>query len=278
MLLTMTDLQTSISELSQRGSLTYARWSDETWRKVCAGPASALWSELATHTNKEPVLQAYLTLLHAAVGLQYVGLASDGNVDPLGSFLSRAFCEVLPRLLPKTDAATGLAAMTSLWNAGERLQTKAPWLDRYLAARINELPELARLGLFLLRSLEEGLEALPPASFTGAATWSALDCSVSDRRFLPGECHLATPSIVCVHDRKRPGVHTALLLRKDGAVSLGVTPCLGQSETFAVPDERKWMPLLAADLPEPCAVLVTEAGFLVVSTIYSQRVWIGHTA
>jgi hypothetical protein len=278
MLKAMSDLETSISELAQRGPRTYARWSDETWRQVCAGPASTLWSGLTTHVAREPLLKAYLTLLHAAVGLQYVGLANDGSVDLRGSFLSRSFCDVLPRLLPQTDAPTGLAAMTALWNAGERLQTKAPWLDRYLSARITELPELASLGVFLLRSLEEGLEPLPSARFTGPATWRELDCSVTDRRFLPGECHLATPSIVCVHDRKRPDVHTAVLLRKDGAVSLGATPCLGQSEAFSAPDEKKWLPLLTGALPEPCAVLATDAGFILVSTIYSQRVWIGHSA
>ena len=273
----MEALQQAIAGLELSGPRAYSRWSAAAWRQSCAGPAAQLWQALTAHAHKdkERVLVAYLTLLHAAVGLQYVSLTAAGELDTTG-FLPRALCKVFPKLLAEADAPAGLAALAAVWNAGERLQTRAPWLDRYLSARLHELPALNVLEDFLRLTLHEGLEALPQATFAAPALWQVLDLAALDRRFLPGECHLATPAIVCVHDRLRDGVHTAVLLRQNAnAVSLGPTPCLGQSERHVPPPEVEWIKALEAPaLPEPCAVLATAAGFVVVSTLYSQRLWI----
>jgi hypothetical protein len=274
----MDALANAIAELEANGPVTYARWSRGAWRNVCSGPAAALWQAMDAHPQRERVLAGYLTLLHAAVGLQYIALDRDGRMD-LSTFLARAFCETLPKTLPRCAGEEGLRALAAIWNIGERLQTKAPWLDRYLAARLVELDALTQLSAFMEKALEEGLEAQPDASFSGELTWQVLDCSYGDRRFLPGDVHLATPSILCVHDRLRPGVHTAVLLRRGkDALSLGSTPCLGSAQTFTPPEEKKWRPLLtSAQAPlalEPSMVLATRGGFIVCAARYSQRLWI----
>lgn len=276
----MEPLPQQIEALERSGPKTHARWSSQTWRHVCAGPATTLWKGLASHPDKERVLVAYLSLLHSGVGLQYLSVDQSGRVDPTKSFLARAFCEVLPVLLPECDGQTALNGLAATWNVGERLQMKASWLDRYLAARLVGLEALDELATFLERVIAEGLVAGPPAKFTGEAEWQVLDCAATDRRFLPGECHLATPAIACVHDRLRPDAHEAILLRPGSpAISLGATACLGRSEAFASPPEASWSKYLKnTALPDPCAILATTSGFILVSTIYSQRLWIGRVA
>jgi hypothetical protein len=275
----MDALAHAIAALEDSGPRTFARWSPAAWRAICAGPATELWQRLTDHPDKDRILEAYLTLVHAAVGLQYVAVAPSGALSTIG-FLATALCRTAPQKLAPCTAKDGLHALAAIWNIGERLQAKAPWLDRYLAARLDELSTLGDVACFVERAIDEGTAPMAPAAFSSEPAWQVLDCAHADRRFLPGECHLATPSIICVHDRLRPGVHVAVLLRKDkDALPLGATACLGQADAYQTPAEQRWQPMLTrAQIPEPCTVLATQAGFLVCATLYSQRIWIGRVA
>ena len=275
------ELADLIGRLGEDGRQLYSRWSPTAWRLCCQGPATQLWDALASSPDAQPALANYLYLLREAVGLQYLWPNAPGDLDPHdaakagASFLATAFCETLPRLLPKTPPADRARLMAQLFNVGEKLQSKPAWLNRYLAVRLLELDFPDALEPFLARVLEEGLEAVPDSPWKAPFVWQVIDPSPFDRDFLPGELHLATPSIVCVHDRRRAGHHVAVLLRKAGAsICLGATPCLGKTGEPFTPGQQAFALFSEASLPERLSHLATRGGFAVLTSPLSQRLWI----
>ena len=280
-----------IDELESNAQRLYSRWSQRAWRLACEGPALRLWDGLAAAGNvvdAERALFAYLVLLRESVGLGYLSASEPADLDarneaaPIGkSFLALALCDALPRLLPTAKPASRSLLLAQTWNIGERLNAKPVWLNRYLAARLHELQSLESLEPFLQKVLGEGLDEVPASSFGSTMTFKVLDLARFDHAFLPGELHLATPSIACLHDRKRPDRQLAVLLRpeaKGGALCLGATPCLGREggpvvhELNAKFEKRVFE---AAKLPEKLVSLATRGGFLLYTTPLSQRVWVG---
>ena len=278
-----------ISQLEAEAPRLYSRWSPQAWRLACEGPALRLWEGLARDRHREAALGDYLYLLREAVGLQYLSAASAADLNPRNprgagaSFLAVALCDALPRLLPASPPRERAAAMAALWNVGERLASKPAWLNRYLAAQLVELEAIGDIEGFLEKALLEGLEKAPRAAWRGPVSWTTLDLSAFDRVFLPGRLHLATPAIACVHDRRLPDRHLAILLRRaarGGPVCLGATPCLhddGSPPCF----EPKPAVLRAAfadpALPERFLHLATRSGHLLYLSPLSQRLWIGET-
>jgi hypothetical protein len=178
-------------------------------------------------------------------------------------------------LLPKAAPADRARLLAQLWNAGEKLQAKPTWLNRYLAVRLSGLDSLVDLEPFLARVLEEGLDAVPDSPWKAPFVWQVVDPSRFDGAFLPGEMHLATPSIVCVHDRRRETRQVALLLRKGGgSFCLGATPCLGRGAEPYTPSSDAFALFADAALPERMAHLATRGGFAVLSSPLSQRLWV----
>jgi hypothetical protein len=277
-------LADTIRSLEDGAPRLYSRWSERTWRLACEGPAVALWDALDGAKDRESALEDYLVLLREAVGMQYLSAshpedlrAPPGSVAGRG-FLAVALTDALPRLLPAVDPKSRGRFLAQLWNAGEVLACRPGWLDRYLAARLDELDSLDRLEAFLARALGEGLDAVPPAAWKAPFASATLDPSRFDRDFLPGEIHLATPSIACVHDRRRDGKQVALLLRRGKTICLGTTPCLGREakdEQLPVPAAAK---AVHADLGGSQSSMASRGGFVVVAPKLSQRVTVWECA
>lgn len=267
-----------LSQIERDAPRRYSRWSTLAWRLACEGPALRLWDGLSGDAPSTAIFESYLLLLREGIGFQY--LSAEDVVTPGGTFLATALCDVAPRLLPKAPPAARAAGLAQLWNAGEKLLEKPLWLNRYLSVRLSELTDLATFPAFLERVLEEGLEAGTPAAWTGAYRPTIVDPSRFDRAFLPGEMHLATSAVVCVHDRRRPGRHAALLLRKTakgGPIPLGATPCLGRDGAPAPysptgPAYRN--ALSASGLTEILGWAAVRTGFLLYTTPLSQRLWV----
>lgn len=283
-----------IRQLEEAAPRLYSRWSPRAWRLVCEGPAVTLWDGLSATEEGETTLTEYLYLLREAVGLQYVSASAPEDLlpgVPGRGFLAVALCEVLPRLLPALPAADRARVLAQVWNTGEKLVAQPVWLNRYLAIRLCELESLVSFEDFLGRVLREGLDPVPLTTWAAPFRTLTVDLSGADRAFLPGRMHMATPSIACVHDRRREGRHVALLLRRGaGTVVLGATPCLASatsgSERCAAGSGLGEPP--AAAVPPPPSLefpfgpvftqLASPSGFLMASAEYSQRLWLVEAA
>ena len=278
------DLGAVLRALEEAAPRLYSRWSAKAWRLVCQGPASRLWDSLADGPDGRAALEDYLFLAREAIGMQYLTATRPEDLEPgaIGhGFLAVMLCETLPRLLPAASAADRARALAQVWNAGERLVGRPVWLDRYLAARLPELRALSDFEAFLGRVVSEGLDELPPAAWEGGTRTSVVDPSRFDRAFLPGDMHLATPSVVCVHDRRDDARHVAVLLRRAStagpSMCLGSTPCLGAAAGIAaVTAPVSFLERSARDsgVGEAMRFLSVRAGFVVFAHALSQRLWI----
>ena len=273
------DLSAALRQLEDAAPRLYSRWNPKAWRLVCQGPATRLWEALTDSADGQAALEDYLFLAREAVGMQYLAATKPEDLAPgapAHGFLAVMICETLPRLLPKLSAKQRAAVLAQVWNVGERLIGRPVWLDRYLAARLPELEDLGAFEEFLGRIVEEGLDELPSAKWTGATKVAILDPTVFDRAFLPGEMHLATPSVVCVHDRRNPERHIAVMLRRAKSVCLGTTPCLGREEkpSAQAPEAFFTRAFAATGLPDRLQTLSARSGFALFASELSQRLWV----
>jgi hypothetical protein len=264
----------------------HARWDANLFGALCAGPGRRLWQGLAGQPTAEPVLAAYLELVREAVATGYLRAAAGGT--DASCFLALCLLRLLPESLGTVAAAERLPLLVKVWNLGEGLLRQPAWVDRYVVARAAELPVLADVEEFLLRVLEPALAPAAPSAWAGPFAVAVLDARPLCDEFLPGPMHLAAPAVLCVHDRRQPGVQLGVFLRP-GRQSrfMGLTPCLGAYPEedglprYAVEEKRLRVGGQAVELPllrRPQAGLLARAGFAVVSGVDSQRLWVVESA
>lgn len=245
-----------------------------------------LWDSIAGSPGAEQTLEDYLLLAREAVGLQYVTANEPTDLAPgiSRSFLAEALCDVAPRLLAGVEPKKRASSLIALWNAGEKLIAKPVWLNRYLAARVLELRDLTAFETFLVRVVGEGIDEGPASSWEGPFTSTIVDTSAADPWFLPGIMHLATPAIVCCHDRRREDRQVALLLRREsagGPLCLGSTPCLddaGGAVEHKLSMTQQAHVVRTAVISDPIEILASRTGFATVVFALSQRVRIVEAA
>ena len=275
-----------LRQLGEAGPRLYSRWSDRAWRLVCEGPGLLLWDAIAGSPGAEQTLEDYLLLAREAVGLQYVTANEPSDLTPglARSFLAEALCDAAPRLLGAVEPKRRAPALIALWNAGEKLNAKPVWLNRYLAARMRELTDLATFEAFLVRVISEGIDEGPASPWEGPYTETAVDTALADPWFLPGIMHLATPAIVCCHDRRRDDRQVALLLRRTsagGPVCLGSTPCLDQAGgaiEHKLSMKQQAAVVQVGGISDPIEILASRTGFAAIVFALSQRVHVVEAA
>ena len=270
-----------IRQIEESAPRIYSRWSAKAWRLACEGPATKLWDAIAGQHGAETALEDYLLLLREAVGLQYLSASVPEDLEPgrdAKTVLAEALVDVVPRLLPALPPEQRAHALAQVWNVGEKLIAKPVWLNRYLAARVRELDSLASFEAFLERAISEGLDEGTPSTWAGPWVGAMVDCSVADASFLPGKMHLATPSIVCVHDRRHKTRHVALLLRaqaKGGSLCLGATPCLqeaGGAVAHKLSMKLEAAVVSAAGVEDATEMIASRTGFVALASTLSQRI------
>jgi hypothetical protein len=248
-----------------------------------------LWDRLAArpHGSDGATFSAYLSLLREAVGAQYLGRAGDAAGDvapPWACFLEFCLLKLVPGALADEPAEERVRLLATAWNIGEGLLREPAWLDHYVVAYAAGLPRVGDVESFVLRVLGPVLEPSSPASWGGPFGLVVLDTRTAHDPFLPGEMHLAAPAVLCVRDRRDPGVHLSILLRRGaGSRILGLSPPLGDyaegrpapAVTFSdgrvrIGEHRVDVPLLGA----PYRVATAGTGFVVASAPDSQRLWI----
>lgn len=287
------DLRAAVLHYEREGARRFARWDADLYQAFVDGPGArlfgALWGEGARSPG-EALFEAYLRLVVEAIGCGYVDAASLKKADkdderPPRSLMALLLTEHIPALLPRAPAGERPALLAKAWNLAEGLLGEPVWLNRAVAGALVSIDSLNDLDKRILRVLEAAIVPRARASLAGPFAVRAVDTREVDHAFLPGAMHFSAPALLCVHDRKRKGVHAGLLLGPRGKASLlGPGPCLGRPEK-----EDADLPTVTlipggvrvGDAKVPLSLFsrghsaaASRAGYLIVSALDSQRLWV----
>lgn len=276
----MTATEATVAKFRDEGPRAFARWNPAVFDAVAVGPVQALAQRLGGQPAADATLAGYLRLVQQGVGGGIIKQASGAH----SSFLERLLVELIPARLPEIAPERRLRVLVDAWNLGEGLLREPVWVDRYVNACAAALPRLDALEEFLVRTLGPVLTPAPPVAWTGPLKVTSLDLRAAHDEFLPGKLRLAAPTVLCVEDRRRPGLQIGVFLRhKQKSEALGVVSGLGEyDETAALPDVsfsdgKVKVGSRTAELPtlRKCYTFtVARAGFVVASAVDSQRLWV----
>lgn len=276
-----------IERAKAEGPRRFAAWNAGAYAELCAGPAKILWERLGpAQTGRAEVMQGYLRLLSEGVGLGYLDRTSLDPTQPR-SLLALGLCRLIPEGLALIGEGEQLPLLVRLWNIAEGLEREPAWLNRYVAGAGARIVDLARLEESLIEILEPALAPSFSASWSGPFRVTHLDTRGAADEFLPGRMHLAAPAVMCVHDRREQQRHIGVFLRKEGdSRCTDVVPCLGEAAVEGpVPEishTNDGLRIGAAVvrvpfLRFPYRHAISPSGFVLLSAVDSQRLWIVET-
>jgi hypothetical protein len=290
----VTDLAAQATAIVDEWRRRHADCALEAFAQVVATRGAALAAGLGHAAEADRVVDAYLRLIAEALQLGYLDRATCAHLEagpaPPTNLLARCLLDVVPRWLPTCAADRRLGVLAQVWNLGDGLLRQPPWMARIANALLPDVEDLEHLGQALAEKLEPLLSPPRSSSFAGPFALQMLDLREVDDEFLPGVMHAAAPAVICVHDRVRPGRYGAVALAlRGGCRTLGTTPCLSDDlapetrDPIEVQIGRGRARILGRDV-ELAAVEVEHAhlalasGFVVVSAVDSQRLWIVESA
>ena len=281
------ELLAAVDHYEREGARRFSRWDGALYRAFVEGPADRLLTALRDSSNVGVVFEAYLRLVVEAIGCGYVDAASleQGDAKPAKNLVALLLVDRIPALLPRAVAGDRVAQLAKAWNLAEGLSGEPAWLNRAVAAALAGIDSLTDLDRRLVRVLDAAIAPRARASLAGPFAVRTVDTREVDHAFLPGAMHFSAPALLCVHDRKRKGVHAGLLLGPKGVSGLlGPGPCLGRPEReetdlptvtlipggLRIGDAK--LPL--SYFPRGHSAAASRAGYIVVSALDSQRLWV----
>jgi len=281
-----------VHELVTQGPRQHADWDAELFSTLVKGPAQQLRLMLEAEPRRDKVAGAWLKLVAEAVGLGQLDQASakyllqrHGPVPESLTLVGRCLLHFAPAQLPAYPVERAVELLARTWNLCEGLAAQPLWLNRY-AASVTEAPALEKLDEFLATTLAPALAPARAAAFSGPFTLAVLDTRKLSDEFLPGDMHLAAPSVLCVHDRRHEDVKLGLFLAPNGATRfLGVQACLGSGPVDKAPVpvvqkdtvKVKGHDVLLPKLSKAHRTLAASSGYVVTSAEDSQRLWVMDT-
>lgn len=278
------ELDTLVPSMLELGQRLNARFDGTLFQSVAESAAATLWARVEGSPGDQTLLRSYLRLVVEATGMGCLVR------DPSGAhrnLLSLLLVDVVPARLGELDPVMRPYVLAHVWNLGEGLLGEPVWMNRYAAAMCSDLTDLRALSSRLEAVLGPVLATRPPARWGGPHSVKVLDTRSVRDDFLPGAMHLAAPSVACLHDRRTPRVHIGVMLEHGGRSSLlGLTPCLGATLTEGATPEVEFSPNSVAIgdravalpwLRTPRDRLVTGTGFVLATSVDSQRVWVVDT-
>lgn len=288
----MEELLAAVDHFEKEGERRFSRWDGALFRAFVEGPADRLLSAISGGDTGSVarVFEAYLRLVVEAIGCGYVDASS---LDPKAqeapsNLMAVLLARLAPALLPKARPSDRVVLLARSWNLAEGLFGEPPWKNRAVAAALSGVDSLSDLDRRLLRVLEAATAPKTRAALAGPFAVRTIDMREVDHAFLPGAMHFSAPSLLCVHDRKRKGVHAGVLLGPRGASTLlGPGPCLGRPER-----EEADLPTITlipggvrvGDAKLPLSLYsrghmatASRAGYLAANALDSQRLWIAES-
>ncbi len=275
-----------VAAVAAEAASQHARFDAAVFRTVMSLSGAQLAEGIAGSDGAPALLRSYARLVAEAIGTGLLDLprveaqtGGDGPRDLLAWGLLRA----APTLLPQCAPDRRPHHLATLWNLGEGILREPPWLNTYASTFVSAFTDLDALPTHLAALLAPVLRSRPGARWKGPFTTTIADTRPRLHGFLPGELHLAAPSVVCVHDR-REATHLAILFSAGAPAQLfGPVPCLGRDHRdTSAPVASVAADVLTVDgtalalehLHDPHTFAVSSGGFAVVSAVDSQRLWI----
>jgi hypothetical protein len=250
----------------------FARWDGASFEAWVRGPVAEVWA--ADEARGADLLRL------VAEG---IGRGALGPLDQRPrSWLDGLLRGPLPGWIAATPPEGRAALLVRVWNLGEGAAREAPWMDRFLLARLSALSGPETVLADVTRELEPLLDEGPPCPWTGPYRVSTVDLRPSDPKFLPGQLQLLGPRVLAVADRRRDVTLGLVLGPGEPAVLGAMDPIEAPSERPARPSVR-WdggVLVIGADrvtlpaLGEPLELLVAPAGYVVATAESSQRLWV----
>lgn len=288
----MSAVDDAVGRAAEVARRRFAAWQGDVFAGLALPRAELLADAPAGDVERAMVLDAYLRLLAEGVGQGYVGPAPESSEAEPAGLLQRLLLDVLPPRLARLSAQHALSLLARAWNIGEGVERSPRWMSRMASALIADPIDADRLEEQVATALAPLLDQpARRARFAGPFVVRVLDLRPTLDAFLPGAMHVATPALVCVHDRRRAGVHLpVVLLPGDPPRALAPAPCPGIADgagagaprpALAFAPERLTIERSMVELPTVAdlhSIVALEAGFVVVAALDSQRLWIAEAA
>ncbi|HVK63146.1 MAG TPA: hypothetical protein VM694_01660 [Polyangium sp.] len=292
----MTDLEALVTHHLREGERRFSRWEGALFEALVVGPGKRLAGNLDGSESSRCVFEAWLGLVVEAIGLGYIrpGVVGEGDTPRARrpeNLVELLFVDVLPDKLPTIPVETRMRLLAKAWNLGEGLFGEPPWLNLCVAAAMAVPKTSANPGALLdlegrlLEILDAALAPRARSTWKGPFAVRTIDLREVESAFLPGRVHFGAPTLVCVHDRKRPDLAAGVLLGARGAPNLAFrSPCLadkieadpglptvtlGQGVVY-VSDTRVPLP----HWKRGHSVAASRAGLVVATALDSQRLWL----
>ena len=274
-----------IPQLREQGPRRVAKWTEDAFDGFLAGPVANLLRSLKWSDKDLPdphVVPNYIRMVYEGVGAGWLGIP-DYNI-PATTFLGHCLQMLVPSAIGNVPLMRRSQVLQQVWNLGEGLAKEPKWLNQYAITQTDWSVDIQKLEVHLAKILAPVLSPVQPSTWSGKLQLSIINLRQKSESFVPGHLYLACPALLCIADRIDPQQNLAILLRKHGKSELlGAVGRLPEyTETFDSPkvaansdditinSQRIDAPLLSA----PQQVLCVEAGFVAVTAVDSQRLWL----
>jgi|GEM_PF-1360192 len=283
------------------GAQHFAGWNASLFSTLCKEAVIPFWEKIKGKSTRKGVspqklLATYMRLLQEAVGCEYIEPKGSFRELCQQNFLTYCFCQLLPENVP-SDLKKHQELIVQLWNICENLLSEPVWMERYIVSQQEQCTQPQKIKDFLQKILQPVMTSEKPASWQGPFFVSTLDIRDVAPQFIPGKMYLINPRVLCIQDRRHPEVYMGVLLqhkrkKRDDCQCLlmGPTTYLGKEQgaepslfpTFAPGKVELFSKTTThtIDLPyleEHHSYAISAQGFLVVSAVDSQKLWIVET-
>ncbi len=278
---------------AREGERRFSRWDGALFEAIVLGSGKRLAAGLDASESSLVLFDAWLSLVVEAIGLGYVrpGVAGEGETSRKRApenLVELLFVDLLPDKLPTVSAESRIGLLAKSWNLGEGLFGEPPWLNLCVASAMANVGTLVDLEGRLLRILDSALAPRAKSAWKGPYAVRTVDLREVESAFLPGRVHFGAPTLVCVHDRKRPDLSAGVLLGSRGAPHLAFrSPCLADKAadepglpTVTLTQGGVYVSDARVPLPHwkrGHSVAASRAGLVVATAQDSQRLWIVET-
>lgn len=270
------------------GRRNYARWNDELYQQICAGPAAFLWEKTAGDLS---VIEAYLSAIGEGIGRGYITQSANPQYHEFFQkrFKWRSLLEywlvlAIPRGLPGVNPNERVPLLGKLWNLGENILHDKPWIGPYVLKRsVESHYSLLEVEKLLAEWISPLLKSPAPARWQPPFEVRVIDGRVVRDDFIPGEMHFSAPFVACVRDRRFSDVFGGVFLHEPDTPLISHHADLGthKTEPPAITIEKgvSEMSVNGHRVPLPHlgqihSQLLFPGGIVLLTAVDSQKIWL----